>query len=57
MAKKKKFPKAPKASASLETWANYDKKVAEINKFNNGLETDKKRKKALIQKVAKAKKK
>lgn len=55
MAKAKKFPKSPKASASLETWQKYDKKVAEVKKFNNGLISDAKKKKNLIEKVKKAK--
>jgi chorismate mutase len=55
MAKAKKFPKAPKAKASLETWQKYDKKVAEVKKFNNQLVSDDKKKKAVIEKVKKAK--
>lgn len=57
MAKKKKFPKAPRASASLEVWQNYDKKVAEVNKHNSTVESDAKKKKSLMEKTKKAKKK
>lgn len=57
MAKKKKFPKSPKAAASLQIWQEYDKKVAEVNKHNNKIDTDAKKKKAVQEKVNKAKKK
>lgn len=57
MAAKKKFPKAPKAKASLEVWANYDKKVGEVNKHNNQVDADARKKKALMEKTKKAKKK
>lgn len=57
MAKAKKFPKSPKQSASLEVWQNHDRKVAEVKKHNAQLESDKKKKKAVIEKVKKAKKK
>lgn len=55
MAKKKKFPKAPKAGASLETWQNYDKKIGDVKKHNQKIESDAKRKKSLIEKTKKAK--
>lgn len=55
MAKKKSFPKAPKASASLETWQKYDKKVAEVKKHNAQLESDKRKKKTLVEKIKKVK--
>jgi hypothetical protein len=34
MAKLKKFPKAPKATASLAVWENYKKKCELVNKDN-----------------------
>jgi len=55
MAKKKSFPKAPKQSASLETWQKYDKKVAEVKKHNAQVDSDKRKKKSLVEKVKKAK--
>lgn len=55
MAKKKSFPKAPKQSASLETWQKYDKKVSEVKKHNAQLESDKRKKKSLVEKIKKVK--
>lgn len=55
MAKKKSFPKAPKASASLEVWQKYDKKVADVKKHNAQIESDKRKKKTLMDKTKKAK--
>lgn len=57
MAKKKKFPKAPKAGASLEVWQNHNAKIAEVNKHNNQIDADAKKKKQEIEKAKKAKKK
>jgi hypothetical protein len=51
MAKKRKLPKKPKASASLETWNNWHRRAAEVKKHNSQLESDKKKKQALIQKA------
>lgn len=36
----KAMPKAPKMNASKEAWANYNKKVNEIQKINNALKAD-----------------
>lgn len=49
MAKKKKYPKRPKASASLETWKNWERRAAEVKKHNNKIEAERKAK----QKIAK----
>lgn len=46
--KKKKMPKKPKQSSSLQTWQNYEARVKEVNKYNSQLEADKKKKKAII---------
>jgi hypothetical protein len=51
MAKKRKFPKAPKASASLESWKRYEQRVDEVKKHNAQLERDAEAKKKLIEKV------
>ena len=36
----KSMPKAPKMNASKEAWANYNKKVTEIQSVNNKLKSD-----------------
>jgi hypothetical protein len=51
MAKKRKFPKAPKATASLDTWKRYEDRLDEVKKFNAQVEKDKEAKKKLIEKV------
>jgi len=51
MAKKRKYPKKPKMSSSLQTWKNYEAKCKEVDKFNAKLESEKKQKKTLIQKI------
>ena len=48
MAKKKKYPKRPKASASLSVWENYKKRRAEVDKHIKQVEADEKKKKAII---------
>lgn len=57
MAKLKKYPKAPKAKASLEVWKNHETKIKEVDKYNADLERDKKAKESLIKKVRTMKKK
>lgn len=37
MAKKRKMPKRPKQSASLQTWKNWDKRAAEVKKHNDAI--------------------
>lgn len=53
MAKLKKLPKRPKVTASLEVWKRHDEKVKEVNKFNNAIKADLKKKAALIKKLSK----
>ena len=48
MAKKRKDPKEPKRSDSLETWRNYREKVKEVDKYNAELEKRKKEKERVI---------
>ena len=48
MAKKRKYPKEPKRSASLETWRNYRDKVKEVDKYNAEREKRKKEKERVI---------
>ena len=38
MPKKRKYPKQPKASASLKTWENWEKRCAEVAKHNKAIE-------------------
>lgn len=51
MAQKRKLPKKPKTSASLEVWKNYEKKVKEVQKHNSQIDREKEQKKKLIQKL------
>ena len=48
MAKKRKYPKEPKRSASLYRWRNYRDKVKEVDKYNAELEKRKKEKERVI---------
>lgn len=50
MAKKKKYPKTPKKSASLAMWQRYDGKKKDVDKFNKQIDADKKKKEAIIKK-------
>jgi hypothetical protein len=38
MAKKKKFPKAPKRSASLAVWQRYEQRCKDVAKYNKEIE-------------------
>jgi len=55
MAKKKKYPKSPKQSASFDIWKRYEERVKEVDKFNSQLEKYKTAKKTLVQRVSKMK--
>jgi hypothetical protein len=55
MAKKKKYPKQPKKSASLKVWENYQAKIKEIDKHNAKIDADEKKKEAMIGRVQKMK--
>jgi len=55
MAKYKKYPKTPKASASLDTWKRHEEKVKEVDKFNAQIDKDKAAKKTVMSKVKKMK--
>ena len=46
--KKPKKPKAPKTSASLATWENYKKRLQEWEKKCKDIDSDKKKKDAII---------
>ena len=52
-ARKKSYPKKPKQSAPLTSWERYEQRVKEVDAYNSRLETEKKRKAALIQRVNK----
>lgn len=51
MAKLKKYPKKPKASASAATLENYLKKCKEVDKFNAPIKAEMKKREALKKKV------
>lgn len=55
MAKRKSYPKAPKAGASLKVWENYKKRCEAVNKYNASLETDKKKKESIKASIGKVK--
>ena len=57
MAKKKKFPKTPKAGSSLKVWENYKKSCEAVNKHNAALEAEKKKKESIKVAVGKVKSK
>lgn len=52
MAKFKKLPKKPKASASVATLENYLRRVAEVKKDNDAIKREKTKREALKRKVA-----
>jgi len=52
MAKFKKLPKKPKASASVATMENYLRRVADVKKFNDNIKREKTKKEALKRKIA-----
>lgn len=54
--KLKKYPKQPKASASIATWQRYEQKVKDIKKVNDGILSERKKKSDLIGKIQKLKK-
>ncbi len=56
MAAKKKYPKAPKKSASAETWERHLDKCKEVDKHNSELEKKEKKKLDTIKKVSQLKK-
>ena len=52
MAKLKKYPKKPKASASVAVKESYLKRVKEVDKENNRIKSDAAKSKALSKKIA-----
>lgn len=50
--KLKKYPKKPKATASLAVHENWLKKVKEVDKINNQIKADKKKKETIRKKIA-----
>jgi len=48
MAKKRKIPKKPKQSSTIAVWENWEKRKKVVVAYNKQLETDKKKKEALI---------
>ena len=55
--KLKKFPKIPKASASLDTIKNAEKRFQEVKKYNDTIKKEKATKAAARKKLADMKKK
>jgi hypothetical protein len=53
MPKAKKLPKAPRINASLAVWQNYEKRVKEVNTYNNNLKKEAAKKQAIIKKLKK----
>lgn len=53
MAKKKKYPKKPKQSASVTILQNYLAKCKEVDKFNASIITEEKKRKTLLAQVRK----
>ncbi len=51
MAKFKKLPKKPRASASVATMENYLRRVADVKKYNDGIKRDKAKKEQLKRKI------
>lgn len=49
--RKPKRPRAPKQSAGLQTWQNYDNRLGDWNKKCNQIDSDKKKKSDLIEKI------
>lgn len=55
--KKRQYPKTPKQSASLATWERYKERCKEVNKHNDKLVADAKKKKTTIASISKVKRK
>ena len=55
--KKKKYPKAPKATASLQVWQNHQAKCKEVDRYNASIQSDKKKKATVIAATQKLKNK
>jgi hypothetical protein len=52
MAKKRKYPKRPKVSSSLQVWKNYEARCKDVDRYNSQLERDKKAKANLVKKIS-----
>lgn len=53
--KKRKYPKAPKKTASLEVWERHRAKCVEVDRYNANIEAAKKKKAGVISQVQKIK--
>lgn len=53
--KKRKYPKQPKQSASLEVWQRYKERIKEVDRHNAKILADAKKKKSVIAAIQKAK--
>ena len=50
MAKKRRFPKRPKITASLDAWKRWEERAKEVKKHNDKLEATKKAKQTISKK-------
>jgi len=48
--KKRKYPKRPKMTASLDAWKSWEKRASEVKRFNDAIERDKKAKQNIAKK-------
>ena len=55
MAKKKKYPKQPKAGSSVAVWENWERKCKEVKKYNDELKKAPDKKRAIKARVQKMK--
>jgi hypothetical protein len=56
MAKMKRYPKAPKAGASLKTLQNYEQRCKKVKVFNDTIKREQMQRKQVRERVAKMKK-
>lgn len=56
MAKKRKYPKMPKQSATLSTWKRYEDRVKEVDRYNSSIEKEKNEKKKIIERAKRLRK-
>jgi len=55
MARLRKWPRAPKANASMQTWDNYKRRVAEVKKQRADIAAAPRKKAAIREQVRKMK--
>ncbi len=55
--KKRRYPKAPRKTASVQVWENYRNRCKDVDKHNASLISDKKKKEGIIKSVQQLKSK